>query len=177
VIQILAWVGLLESVQRLNWVALQALDRAGTVFRYSLAAFAVNLLAFGIGLRWGIVGVAACYAMSSTLLLPIYTHLTARILGLSAWTFLRDLVGVMQAAAAMAVLMLAARALLLEIGAPIGLRLAVVVAAGTAVFLAGLAWRSPEVLAEIRSIVRRPAPTERSDGQGSGDESLPDVRR
>lgn len=177
VIQILAWVGLLESVQRLNWIALQALDRAGTVFRYSLAAFAVNLLAFVIGLRWGIVGVAACYAVSSTLLLPIYTHLTARILGLSVWTFARDLGGVMQAAALMAVLMLGARSLLLQLGAPIGLRLAVVVAAGGAVFLAAIAWRSPEVLAEIRSIVRRPAPTPRTEGHRSADEALQDLRR
>ena len=66
VIQILAWVGLLQSVQRLIDV-LMATDRAGTLLRYSVVVLVASVVAFVVGIQWGIVGVAAGYAISSTL--------------------------------------------------------------------------------------------------------------
>ena len=63
IIRILAWVGLIQSLQHLNGDVLYALDRAGTFLRFTIVWAIASLCAFVIGLQWGIVGVAACYAI------------------------------------------------------------------------------------------------------------------
>ena len=161
VIQILAWVGLLQSLQRLNSSVLQALDRTGVLLRYSVVVLVASLAAFVGGLSWGIVGVATAYAISSTLVEPYYTWLTARELGLSLRDFAAALGGVAQAAIVMVPVVAAVRGLLLNEGVPAGARLVVVIAVGVAVFAPLCAWRAPEVLAELRRLRprRRPVPT------------------
>ena len=67
VIQILAGVGSLNSLQTLNSVILQARDRAGTRLCYMALFLVLHVSAFALGLQWGIVGVAACYAVSSAI--------------------------------------------------------------------------------------------------------------
>jgi O-antigen/teichoic acid export membrane protein len=155
VIQILAWVGLLQSLQRLNSSVLQARDRTGVLLRYSVVVVLASLAAFAGGLHWGIVGVAAAYAISSTLVEPYYTWLTARELGLSLLDFVRSLAGVLQAALAMVPVLIAMRALLVDQGFPAGARLAILIALGIAVFAPLCAWRAPEVLAELERVLPR----------------------
>jgi O-antigen/teichoic acid export membrane protein len=158
VLQILAWVGLLQSLQTLNSNILQALDRTGTLLRYSILFFVMHLTAFVVGLHWGIVGVAAGFAISTTLLEPVYTWLTARALGISPWRFAGAFAGVLQAAAAMVVVGLAGRLLLIEAGVPAGARLLLLIALGALVYAPVCAWRAPEVPAEVRGLRRRRAP-------------------
>jgi O-antigen/teichoic acid export membrane protein len=159
VVRVLAWVGLLQAVQGLNASVLQARDRTGWQFRFALGSFAVNLGAFVLGLRWGIVGVAVCFAVSSTLVQPVYALLAARSVDSSLGVFVRNLAGVAQATA----LMLAAAFAVQEAlgGLPAASRLALVALAGTAVYVPCLAWREPRILDELRDLVRR-----RSDRNG-----------
>lgn len=158
VIQILAWVGILQALQSVNVDILMARDRTPTVFRYAILFCTAHVTAFAIGLQWGVVGVAACYAVSSTLVEPVLTVLTARALGVSPWVVVRSLAGVAQAAVVMAAAMLASRLLLLE--TPLGptARLGIVVAIGTLVFVGLCAWRVPELKRELRGLTRRFAP-------------------
>ena len=62
VIQLLAWVGDLQAIQAINVDILIARDRTSTLFRYSIAFCIAHVIAFTIGLQWGIVGVAAAFA-------------------------------------------------------------------------------------------------------------------
>ena len=62
VMQILAWVGALYVVQGLNSVLLQALGRTRLLLGFALVSFAAGLGSFVLGLHWGIVGVAGCFA-------------------------------------------------------------------------------------------------------------------
>jgi O-antigen/teichoic acid export membrane protein len=161
VIQILAWVGLLQSLQRLNSSILQARDRTRTLLWYSVVVLVVSLAAFAVGLSWGIVGVAAAYAVASTFVEPYYTWLTARALGVSAWSFARALSGVVQATLLMLPCVIVARLLLVEQGVPAAARLALVILVGAGVFLPASLWRSPELWADLRSLRPsrgRPAP-------------------
>src|SRR6476619_1973486 len=87
VIQILCWVGLLQSLQRLNSSILQARDRTRDLLIYSGIIFVGSVVAFVGGLPWGIVGVATAYAAMSTVVEPYYTWLTARSLGVSVFVF------------------------------------------------------------------------------------------
>lgn len=155
IIRILAWVGLMQSLQTLNGEILLALGRAGTLLRFTVLWFAASLAAVVVGLQWGILGVAASYLVASVLVEPLNAVLTARALGISVWTFVRGLAGVVQATALMAVAVLGARWLLVEQGIPAAVRLVILTALGVAVFVPACAWRSPEVGAEVASILRR----------------------
>jgi O-antigen/teichoic acid export membrane protein len=154
VIQILAWVGLLQSLQSLNSSILQARDRTRVLLWYAFVAFAGSLVGFLGGLHWGIVGVATGYAISSSFVEPYYTTLTARALGVSPWSFVRNLSGVLQASVGMAVCVVVARILLPDGMADLT-RLVALIAVGIAVYVPLCALRAPEVLADVRTVLRR----------------------
>jgi O-antigen/teichoic acid export membrane protein len=156
VIQILAWVGLMQSLQRLNSSILEARNRTSWLLGYSVVVLAGSLIAFGVGINWGILGVATAYAVSSTLIEPFYTLITARALGVSVWPFFRALGGVVQASAVMVVATVGARYLLLETGLGPAARLGIVIVVGIAVYVPLCAWRVPEVVRDLRSLRRRP---------------------
>jgi O-antigen/teichoic acid export membrane protein len=157
-IQILAWVGLLQSLQRMNSSVLQARDRTSTLLVFSVVAVSANVVAFVVGLRWGIVGVAVCYAVSNTALQPMYTWLTARTVGLSLLDCARNLSGVAQASLLMAGLVFGCRLLLVEEDVGPAARLTLLVAIGTASFVGFALWRAPALVADLRSLRRAPAP-------------------
>jgi O-antigen/teichoic acid export membrane protein len=161
VIQLLAWVGLLQSLQRLNSSVLMACDRARTLLGYSVVVLVASLAAFVLGLQWGIVGVAAAYAASSTVVELYYTWLTARVLELSPFALLRALSGVVQATLGMLACVLFARAGLVDAGVGDAGRLILLTAIGAASYAVLCRWRAPEVLGELRGLRRRrsePAP-------------------
>jgi hypothetical protein len=143
---------MLQAVQGVNVDILMARDRTSVLFRYSLFFTAAHITAFTIGLHWGIAGVAAAYAISSTLVEPFLTVITARALGVSPWHFVRSLLGVFQAAAVMSGVVLLARLALLDAGAPAIVRLVVCSLLGAAVFFALCLWRVPEIGRDIRSL-------------------------
>lgn len=154
VIQILAWVGLLQSLQRLNSSVLQACDRTGTLLRYSVVVLLASVVAFVGGLHWGIVGVAAGYAISSTIVEPYYAWITARVLDVRAVDYARSLAGVAQATLGMAAVVLAAKLWLVSPDLAAGIRLAIYVVLGVATYLLLAAWRAPELRADLRGLRR-----------------------
>lgn len=155
VLQILAWAGLLQSLQRLNSSVLQARNRTGTLLGFSVLAAATNVAAFAIGLTWGIVGVAAAYAVSNTLLQPLYTLLTARAVQLPVLECVRNLAGVALTAAAMGGAVLAAKLALVDAGVSAGARLPLLVLVGVVVYVPLCIWRTPDLVAELRRLARR----------------------
>ena len=164
VIQILACVGVLQSVQRLNSSVLQARDETGLLFRFSVVAACANVLAFAVGLRWGIVGVAACYAVSNVVLQPLYMYLTARTVAVTLLSSIRNVAGVAQASVLMASVVLSTRLALDDAGLPPSVRLAILVVVGAAAYILGCAWRAPDVVADLKTFRR---------GRRSGQEPLP----
>lgn len=155
VLQVLAWVGLLQSLQGLNGTVLRAVDRTGTLLRYSVIVLVASLVAFAAGLPFGVLGVAIAYAVSSTLVEPYYTWLTTRALGTTLRAFAGALSGVAQAAVLMLAVVLAAREGLLAVDAPAAVRLLACIAIGVAAFGAFALWRAPELVAELHELRRR----------------------
>jgi O-antigen/teichoic acid export membrane protein len=154
VIQILAVVGLMQSLQGMNSGILQACDRAGVLLRCAILTVILSLIAFAVGMEWGIVGVAAAYAVASCIAEPYYAWQTMRTIDVSVRAYLGNLAGVAAATAGMAACVLGARLLLPE-DMPAAARLAILVAVGALAYLPLWAWRAPEVLAELRGVVRR----------------------
>jgi O-antigen/teichoic acid export membrane protein len=154
-VQVLAWVGMLQALQSVNVDILIARDRTRAVFRYAMLFCTAHVCAFVVGLHWGVVGVAVAYAVSSTLVEPVLTVVTARALGVSPWVVVRSLAGVVQAAAVMAVAVLACRLALVDAGVAAAPRLVISAAAGALVFVVLCRWRVPEVARELRAMARR----------------------
>jgi O-antigen/teichoic acid export membrane protein len=155
VIQILIWVGLLQSIQRLNSTVLQACNRTRDMLRYSVIVSCGSLAAFVIGLHWGVVGVATGYALSSTVIEPYYTWLTTRALRISLLDLGRALHGVVEACLVMGAAVLAVRVGLTDAGVATPLRLALEIGAGIVTFVPICRWREPLVEMEIRDVIAR----------------------
>ena len=151
VLQILAWVGIVQFAAAETTTLMQALGRAGIVFRYSVVSAIVSITGFAIGVHWGIIGVAVGYAIANTLVIPFYVAIGGRAVGVTVGSYCRALSGVVQAATAMALVVLGLRLALLDHLAA-GLRLVVLIAAGVAVYVPLCKWRAPEVAEEIQRV-------------------------
>jgi O-antigen/teichoic acid export membrane protein len=150
VIQILAVVGIIQSLQTLCGEVLLALGRANWLLRFTALWFIASLASFALGIRWGVVGIAACYAVATLLVEPVRTYITARALGTSPWSFVAALSGITQAAVLMAGFLLVARSALVAANVPAGARLALLVVLGGGVYIVACLWRATEVVSEIR---------------------------
>jgi PST family polysaccharide transporter len=155
VIQVLACVGMVQSLQTLAAEVLLALGRASWLLRFTMAWFVCSLGAFAVGLQWGLLGVATCYAITTVLIEPIRLYVTARALGTPFSRFVSSLNGVAQATVLMAAVVLAARAILVAAGAPSLARLVLLVLLGTLAYGAAFVWRAPDVTVDIRRGLRR----------------------
>lgn len=155
-IQILAVTGMRQSVQSTIGPVLLGHGRADLQLRWGIVSSTVYVLSFVIGLRWGIVGVAAAYTVAGFLLGPFSFAIVRRILPFhlrAYWQTLRPaIVGSLALATASGLVTVGLQAL----GVP-GL---IVVALGTVVAVAAytlcLRMMFPETLRGIRNaIVRR----------------------
>ncbi len=152
VVQLLCLAGAGQAVQTLQHSVLQARGKAGTLLRFMAVSSVMNVTAFAIGLRWGIVGVAASFVVSRALLLPFLTSRTSREVGLRP----RDLVVSLWAPTLASLSMFGAvagcRFLLMNAGFPAAARLSVLVVLGIAVYVGFCALRARDLVQELRSL-------------------------
>jgi O-antigen/teichoic acid export membrane protein len=156
ILQVLAWVGILQAVAWETQGVLTALGRARTIVRYATVSAALTITAFAIGVTQGLVAVAVAYAIVTTVLTPFYLRLGIRATGLRAADFVRSLAPIAGAAATMGVALVLLRVVVLDDAAP-ALRLVLLVAAGFAVYLPLVAWLAPQLRAELRDLRARRA--------------------
>lgn len=152
VIQLLGVVGLLQTLQFLNPIVLQALDHTSLLFRWTLVSYGAALIAFVIGLQWGITGVAAAFAVSAAVTEPTYAWITGRLIGVRLSQLARDLSGTVQATVALAAAVLTARSLLLGTELHASVRLFVEVTVGAAAFALVFRWRARSIIDEVRAL-------------------------
>jgi O-antigen/teichoic acid export membrane protein len=155
VVQVLAWVGIVQALQALNMDVLMARDRTRTMVRFAVFLTTCHLVAFAVGLHWGVLGVATAYAISTTLVEPWQTVLAARCLGASPLVFFRAVAGPFQAALGMCAAVLAVRYALVDGGVAPVLRLGVCIVTGIGVYGLLCLWRVPEIGDEVREMMRR----------------------
>jgi O-antigen/teichoic acid export membrane protein len=62
VVQVLAWVGLHQSLARLNSSVLQAVNRTGDLLRYALVSVTTSVAAFVVGVSFGALLTIPCLA-------------------------------------------------------------------------------------------------------------------
>jgi hypothetical protein len=152
----------IQSLHTLNAEVLLALNKAGTLVRYTMLWVAATTAAVAVGVQWDIVGVAVSYAIATVLVEPVRAYITTQALGIPLSRFVRSLSGVAQATAAMAAALLAGRAALVALDVPALVRLVLLIPLGAAVYVAATLWRVRELTDEIRGALARrrqgPAP-------------------
>jgi len=151
VVQILATSGLVLSLSSLCTSILVALGRTTSVLRFAVAASVLQLTGFGVGLHWGVKGVATGFVLANALLVPSLVTVVARALGTDPLEVARNLSGVLAAAAAMG-----GAALLVRFslgGVDTSVRLVVVIVAGIGVYVALCFWRLRDLVDELRSLL------------------------
>jgi O-antigen/teichoic acid export membrane protein len=157
VLQILAWVGMIQVAAAQATTLLQAIGRAGAALRYAVGSAILSVTGFVIGIHWGIVGVAIGYAIANTVLIPIYVAMSVRTVGMSLRQLGRAIGGVVQAATIMAAAVFGLRLLLLdELSA--GPRFVLLIVAGAVIYLPLCRWRAPELVSDLRRLARPPSP-------------------
>lgn len=163
VVEILCWVGIVQCLQTLNDSALQARNAVSTYLRFQGISFAVNLVAFVVGLRWGIVGVAGAFAVTTTVTGAAYAVLIARVIGIDLGLVVRSVAGTAQAVLGMTACGLLTRYVLEHEGWGPAVRLTATFAVCVPAYALLLGWRAPQVLDEIRRLFsgRRRAKGER----------------
>ena len=155
VLQLLSLAGVAQSYQSLNWSVLQARGKPGTLLSFMFFSTVVTVGGFAIGLRWGVVGVAASYAVARTIVLVGYTWLACRVTTLSPLEFVRTHVDVAALALLMGIAVYGARIGLVHESVPQALRLVFLTLLGAVVYLALVARFARDVVAEIRDMWRR----------------------
>jgi O-antigen/teichoic acid export membrane protein len=162
VLQLLCIAGVAHSLVTLNWSALQASGRAGTLLRVNLMISATTVTAFAVGLHWGIDGVAGLYAVARWLLVLPDAWLTCRGLAVRTRDGLLAGAGTLPAALGMALLAAALRYGLVQAGVGQAVRLALVVLAGVVVYAVAVRVTAPETFAELRALLSRRSGTSRA---------------
>jgi PST family polysaccharide transporter len=124
-------------------------------FRWTTFASAAYVLSFIVGLRWGIIGVASCYAIVWTLLMFPAFLIPFRLIKLSGRVFVRSLWSTVWCSVVMTVVAECWLQVLLRLGvenAPIQLFSTITVGAVTYVTL--IWWRKPPALSELSTVAR-----------------------
>jgi O-antigen/teichoic acid export membrane protein len=160
VLQILLCVGILNTVATVNALLLAAIDRTGVLLGWSMVTFAASVTGFAVGLHWGIKGVATGYLLANLLVTPVFTRITAGIVGTSLLRLASSVASVGALALLMAGVVWGTREGLAALGVPAGARLAAEVGVGCLLYPLLCRLWAPDVLREAAGLrSRRPAPS------------------
>jgi PST family polysaccharide transporter len=154
-LQLLCLGGLANSLSSLNWSLLQARGEGGVLVRLTILSSIVTWSAFVLGLRWGIVGVAACYAGARWLLVGPTTWITTRGAGFGFWVTLRAGAEILPFALGAGIAAFGVRELLLQTAAPPWLRLMVAGGVGAAAYMGLLLAFTPTVVRDVTEVIAR----------------------
>jgi O-antigen/teichoic acid export membrane protein len=153
VIQLLAVAGVAHSLVTLNWTLLQGTGRMKVAFRLGLLVSALTVASFGIGVRWGAVGVAAAYASIKLPVVLIDTYVTTRAVRFSFREALLAGGSILPHALLAAAGAWAVRITLTDLGTPHVVRLLVVVATACLLYAALLIVAAPGYVADAREVL------------------------
>jgi PST family polysaccharide transporter len=147
--------GAAQSIYTLTGLIYNTTGRTDIQFRWSMLCSTIYLVSFAVGLRWGILGVATCYAVAWTLLMVPSFSIPLRLVHLSCSELFRTVKPIIAYSLIMTIATIAWRAALWRLGLRNAfVELATTVIVGAATYLALLWWQKPPVLAELSVLAR-----------------------
>ena len=142
--------GALQSLAGTLMVVYNTQGRTNLMFRWNVFASICYVASFIVGLRWGIMGVAVCYASVWVLLMVPMFMIPFRLVGITLTQFFRALWPTIWATGAMATVASAWLYGLRRLG--IGnsfLQLISTSGIGAAVYIGSVLWQNPPVVSEV----------------------------
>jgi O-antigen/teichoic acid export membrane protein len=155
VLRILCIAGVAYSLGTLNWSLLMGLGQGRMLFRLNVVVTTVTIAAYGLGLIWGIVGVAVCGAVVRWALVVPETWLATRAAGVDFRATLEATLSPLPFAAAATGLALLVREALLSSQLPAFARLVLVAVVLLVTYAALLYAFLPRVRSELQRAARR----------------------
>jgi len=149
VLQVLALIGVVHAVSYYNFAVYVGIGRPDIRLKLLVVHTTVNVLAFFIVVRWGIVAVAAAYVIRAYVLIPLDLFALRRLIGVSPRRYFGNLTPAAMSSAVMAFVIVLIQQL------PFGPipELVLSIAAGAAVYLVCLYLMAPLLVRELWSKV------------------------
>jgi O-antigen/teichoic acid export membrane protein len=155
VLAILSLGGVAQSLQMFNGPVYQACGKPGLFLRFMFFSTTVTFGGFVIGIHWGLLGVAASFAIARNVVLVANTRLICKTVALDVSKVVRSYVRVVFLAVVMALVVLGLKETSFAAALPAGLRLVLLVAVGIVVYVLLIVWRLPEIVRELQSAFGR----------------------
>lgn len=153
-LMVFAPLGAAQSIYATIGLIYNTQGRTDIQFRWMMFASVFYVLSFAVGLRWGILGVATCYAIVWTVLMVPSFVIPFRLIELSGWTFLRTLWPTIWISLVMTACCGAWRYALYLMGVSNAfVELGTTVTLGIGVYVGLVLWRKPMVLGELASVL------------------------
>lgn len=161
IIRVLAPVCALLSIQGVADAAVQAVGRMKIYLRMSALSFALNLVAFVVGVRFGLLGMAVGLGISTLTFMTIYLALVARMLGTPISSLPSAFAGVLLAAIALLIAEETVYRLCEAAATPWPVRIAATVCTGLAAFLLVCVARERDTLSDALRLLSMRLPVSR----------------
>ena len=148
-IQILAPLAMLHALGAMPGQLFLASGRAALRFWWSVIYTTIIVTAVAVGIRWGIKGVAAAYAIVMGPIIVVAFWLALRMVKLNLGALWMTLRQIIIAALSMAALVTALQSGLVRLGLPLNVVLVTAVAAGAACYVWLVRWLRPVALDDL----------------------------
>jgi PST family polysaccharide transporter len=156
--ELLAWlvpVGLLQSIGTTIGTLYISIGRTDTMLRWGVLASCSTVLAFWIGIHWGLIGLVAGYGMVSCILFIPSLLIPYRLVGLRVSVVMRTLAPILFMAVAMAVVIAVIQYSLDNIGKATGFKLPFLVCFGVLVYSALVFMFKRDMLVDIYRVIQK----------------------
>jgi O-antigen/teichoic acid export membrane protein len=159
VMQILALIGIVHALNNIGVNVIKAMGRPDWNLRVNVINALLNVTAFVLVVRFGIVAVAAAYVIRGYLIpLPAFIWMAQKLLGTQLSTYLRQCRTPIVGAIAMTGAILGVKSLLLSSGLGVYERLAICGIVGAGVYLGAIALLEPPLFSQLRDLAKLASP-------------------
>jgi PST family polysaccharide transporter len=152
VLQVLAGLGMLRSVMRLQASLLVGIGYASLHLRLQLILAVASVIGFMLVKHWGLVAVAFSYVVVTIILMPMWLRAVHRLVGFDLRGYFSQYAVPLQGSLAMFVIAGAASAGL-DAFLPLWSSVLAAVVVGAAVYVGVVYWRYPSLLKEVRGML------------------------
>lgn len=158
VIQILSFVGMLQSVSYFNGSVIVAMGKPSWRLRITILNSVSNVVAYVLVVKWGITAVAAAFVIRAYLFSPIPIWMIHKLIHIKLSVYLRQYIAPLISSLGMVLVILGAKYIFKElVGIPI--LLSICIALGAVVYVAMIWWTVPKLFQQLLDLIRLIVPT------------------
>lgn len=159
VLQVLAFIGILESVQAFNGSVIRASGRPSWQLGIMLLTSIASVIGFLIAVRWGIVGVAASFVIAGYLLAPVSYLAVRRLIRIDFRTYAGQFVAPLAASLIMVMAVVILQNVLARHGLNSYVLLSIYGAVGSAIYLLIIGLTAPSLWQQMLELVSLALPS------------------